>query len=180
MMVASLDPGVPENGAPIYENADALPRAFAVYSWRVFEDPDAALAAVASGAVPVATTAVLEEHPPAELGPPTPDAPAAPVAIRHYAPESVEVETTVDRPALVVLTDTFYPGWEATVDGQPVPILRADYLFRAVPITAGSHTVRFTYRPASVRIGAACTAAALVTLAVVGVASRRRTPRHSM
>jgi uncharacterized membrane protein YfhO len=105
--------------------------------------------------------------------------PAATVAIRHYAPESVELETTVERPALLVLTDTFYPGWEATVDGRPTPVLRADYLFRAVPVAAGHHTVRFTYRPASVRVGAACTGVALLTLAAVGVASWRRRRRQS-
>jgi hypothetical protein len=179
MMVAGTDHDVPSNGAPIYENPDALPRAFAVYDWRVMENPDGALAAVASAAVPVATTAVLEEHPPADLGPPSPDVPAATVAIRHYAPESVELETTVERPALLVLTDTFYPGWEATVDGRPTPVLRADYLFRAVPVAAGHHTVRFTYRPASVRVGAACTGVALLTLAAVGVASWRRRRRQS-
>ncbi len=48
------------------------------------------------------------------------------------------------------LSDPFYPGWQAELDGEPVPILRADYAFRAVATPAGSgHTVTMTFRPAS-------------------------------
>ena len=51
------------------------------------------------------------------------------------------------------MNDTFYPGWEAAVDGSPQPIVTANYLFRAVRVPAGPHRVEFAYRPRSVRLG---------------------------
>jgi uncharacterized membrane protein YfhO len=51
------------------------------------------------------------------------------------------------------LTDSYYPGWKAYIDGQEQTILRADRLFRALPLKTGSHTVRFVYNPASFNLG---------------------------
>ena len=65
-------------------------------------------------------------------------------------------------PGLVVLADSYHPGWRASVDGSPAPILATNHLYRGVPVPAGRHTVRFEYRPRSVRLGA--------ILSVVGAA----------
>jgi uncharacterized membrane protein YfhO len=56
-----------------------------------------------------------------------------------------------------VLSEAFFPGWIASLEGESVEILRADYLLRGIALPAGSHRVRFEYRPASVRIGAGLT-----------------------
>ena len=58
-----------------------------------------------------------------------------------------------EKPGLVVLTDAHYPGWEATLDGEPVRILRANLDFRAVVVPAGIHEIEMRYRPASFRTG---------------------------
>ena len=84
-----------------------------------------------------------------------------------YAPERVTVEVETGAPGYLVLGDAWYPGWRATVDGAPAPIERANLLFRAVPVPAGTHTVQFTYRPLSVTAGATISAAALLALFVV-------------
>ena len=85
------------------------------------------------------------------------------------------VEAQADRPALLVLTDSWYPGWKATVDGEPTEIERVDYLIRGVPVPAGSHTVEFTYEPASWRAGWIVSALALLTILVAaGIGWRRR------
>jgi uncharacterized membrane protein YfhO len=81
-----------------------------------------------------------------------------------YRPEQVSIETRTVAPALLVLTDTFFPGWHATVDGTPARIHRADLAFRGVEVPAGHHSVSFTYRPRPFLIGAAISMTTLVTL----------------
>ena len=68
--------------------------------------------------------------------------------------------------AWLVLSDTYYPGWVATVDGQPAAVLRGDVLFRVVPVPAGEHDVEFRFEPASVKLGLLISLAALVLVAV--------------
>jgi hypothetical protein len=84
------------------------------------------------------------------------------------------ISVTLDQPGWVVLADTHYPGWIATVDGRPEPLLRANYAFRAVAVPAGPHTVVFDYRPASVAVGAWLTGLGFVVWGVAGVLGLRR------
>ncbi|HYA93797.1 MAG TPA: YfhO family protein, partial [Thermodesulfobacteriota bacterium] len=56
--------------------------------------------------------------------------------------------------SLLVLSDTHYPGWKAFVDGKETKIYRADYTFRAIPLSAGTHQVEFVYDPLSFKLGA--------------------------
>ena len=63
----------------------------------------------------------------------------------------VQVEAPVD--GYLVLTDTWYPGWRAFVDGEETPVLRADLAFRSVLVPAGQHRITFDYRPTSFRAG---------------------------
>jgi hypothetical protein len=180
---STLESGTPPPGPTIYDNPSALPRAFTVSAWRVESDPRAMLEAMRQPDFPARGVALLEEAPPS-LAPSASDATAPATAdIRSYQPEDVVIETRVERPSLLVLTDTYYPGWLATVDGVSAPLLRADFLYRAVPLQPGAHEVRFAYRPRSFRIGAAISVAALfimvLGLALGGVRAWRGA-RHSM
>ncbi len=76
--------------------------------------------------------------------------------------ERVAIAVFAREPAWLVLVDTFYVGWTATLDGQQVAIQRANRTFRAVEVPAGRHEVVFTYRPTSLRIGAAISSIALM------------------
>lgn len=78
------------------------------------------------------------------------------------------------RDGFLVLSDTFFPGWTAAVDGRPVTITPAYGLFRAVPVPAGDHEVTFRYRPVSFRVGLLLGGAGLLVGAVAVVRSRRR------
>jgi uncharacterized membrane protein YfhO len=92
----------------------------------------------------------------------------------------VVVRADADRPALLVLTDSWFPGWKATVDGEPVEIERVDYLIRGVPVPAGAHTIEFTYEPASWRAGWIVSALALAAiLAAAAIGWRRRDNRRT-
>ena len=75
------------------------------------------------------------------------------VALTGYRAEEVELDATMDTAGLVVLTDTFYPGWQADVDGAPTPIVRANYFARGVFVDRGTHHIVFRYRPNSHRAG---------------------------
>ncbi len=70
-----------------------------------------------------------------------------------YSAEQVVARTRSDRPGLLVLKEAYYPGWEATVNGEAVVIYAANVLFRGVPVPAGENEVVFTYRPQSWRTG---------------------------
>lgn len=90
-------------------------------------------------------------------------------------PSHLTLQVTTDAPALLILSEIDYPGWQATVDGQSSPILRADYTLRAVPIPAGEHTVELTFRPFSFFSGAVITVLSLVVIgAVLFFAGRMR------
>lgn len=71
------------------------------------------------------------------------------VSIKAMHTNSSTIEVDTDQPGLLVLHDIYYPGWRATVDEVPSPILRANILFRAVEVPAGHHVVRFEYAPFS-------------------------------
>jgi uncharacterized membrane protein YfhO len=63
-----------------------------------------------------------------------------------------------------MLADPWFPGWQATVDGRPARMYRANGLVRAVPVPAGKHRVRFTYRPRAFYWGAWISGAAWLLL----------------
>jgi hypothetical protein len=75
----------------------------------------------------------------------------ASVTIASYTNNKVRLDVSGDRDGLVVLHDLYYPGWEASVDGVRVPVVKANILFRGVEVPAGSHIVEFTFRPFSRR-----------------------------
>ena len=154
-----------------------IPRARLVHAAVVLPDDGATLRHVVEHAGDAPTTAVLardDEMPP--LAQP-PAGTAETVTIVGDEPEHVVVEATVASPALLVLTDTFYPGWTATVDGVAAAILRADHAFRAVALAPGTHKVEFAYRPGSVRLGFAISGFAAVCCLALGAWRRHATSR---
>ncbi len=78
-----------------------------------------------------------------------------------------------------MLSEIFYPGWRATVDGKAVPVERADYLITALPLPAGTHRVEYRYDPLSFKIGAACTLLTCAAGVVILLRARLSTARAS-
>ena len=74
------------------------------------------------------------------------------------------------------MADTWYPGWQATLDDKPVPLLRADGLFKAVQVPAGEHHIILSYRPPSYKIGALLS---LIAWLGLGLAAIRIAPYHT-
>jgi hypothetical protein len=140
----------------IYQNLDVLPRAFVVHQAEVVADDEEAIARLRDPAFAAAQRVLLAG------GEPLAGAGTAEAEIVSYTPEEIFVKATTDAPGYLLLTDTFYPGWQATVDGQPAEIQRADLMFRAVRLEPGTHQVVYRYQPASVRWGTWISALALV------------------
>ena len=140
----------------VYANPESFSRAFLVHRVETVRDGPEALARLLALGSELRQIAVLE-------GPAGsfPDASVAEkeggtgdrVRILAYSPRQVEIEVDASSPGLLVLGDTYFPGWKAEVDGEKVPIFRTDYLLRGVAVDRGSHRVRFFYRPDSFYIG---------------------------
>jgi uncharacterized membrane protein YfhO len=75
------------------------------------------------------------------------------------ADTQVEIQTQTTAPAFLVLSDVNYPGWHATIDGQPTAIVPTNYVQRGVKVPAGEHLVRFEFDPLSFKLGAGITTA---------------------
>ena len=158
----------------LFRVKDVLPRAYVVGSTEVIAG-DTAIARLLAPEFDARTTAILEEPVPAGVD----VQPGATGSVRWVERQVDELllQVTADRPGLLMLLDNYYPAWQATVDDIAVPILRANYTFRAVPIPAGEHMVRFRYRPASVRTGAVISLATLALLLAVTMAGAWRERR---
>ncbi|HWP47506.1 MAG TPA: YfhO family protein [Candidatus Limnocylindrales bacterium] len=89
-----------------------------------------------------------------------------PVLIREYHPTRITLQTQRPTEGLLLLRETFYPGWKAFIDKTEVEIRRANYIQRAVKIPKGEHVVQFRYEPTSYKLGLFLT---LLTLLISGV-----------
>lgn len=145
------------DGHAIWENGDALPR-FTV-NGNVFRSSNLteSVARLRSPDFQPAREVILETKGP--LPTLQPEA-RGHVQVLSYRPESLALSVETDRPALLVSSEAFYPGWHATVDGREAPVLMVNAAFRGVAVGQGTHSVEMTYKPASFRLGLAVTAAA--------------------
>ena len=140
--------------ADIYANDAALPRAFLVASQRVVAGERGQLLAVESPAFD-GRRSVVVDHPLVGMNAAEGRAsePTGSASITAYAPEQVRVLVHANRPSVLVLTDDYFPGWTASVNGHQASIARVDYLLRGVRVGGGTSTVTFRYEPASWRAG---------------------------
>jgi hypothetical protein len=106
--------------------------------------------------------------------PGTPAGPTESVAVVKYEPQRVEMTASMDRPGLVILADTYYPGWHLTIDGQIASFYRANRLMRGAAVPAGVHTLVYTYEPTSFRVGLIVSAAGVIALFVLAWSCWRR------
>ena len=160
--------------AKIYERTGAAGRAWLVHGIQPAADDTAALALLDDPALDPRSAVVLPDG----LAPRPPGRAAAneTIEITAYAPERVALIADVASPAVLVLADAFYPGWQATVDGMPAPILRANLMFRGLALAPGRHEIMFTYKPTIWRLGVVISLAAVMILAAAVSATyiRRR------
>lgn len=144
----------------IYQNLNALPRAFVVHRAEVIRDRDAIFRELISPEFDTNTSAVVEEELNIQLSKPLSKSPL-PRVINH-SPNKVTIEAYLAQPGLLVLGDTYYPGWKAFVDGKESKIYPVNYVMRGVVLPEGGHIVEFRYDPLSFKVGAVITLLSLV------------------
>ncbi len=151
----------------IYENLAAQPRAYLVHRATAVGDYLEALARMQQPSFKWGQEVVVEGPAP-ELSSPPPGADEQ-VEIVSYQPEEVVIRISAASPALLVLSDAYYPGWKATVDSAGQPILRVNHSLRGLAIEPGEHEVVFRFQPASFRLGLGISLAALLVLGGIAV-----------
>jgi hypothetical protein len=157
---------------------DPTPLAYMVYQIAVAVDDGQALGWLSEPAFNPRTTVILNAEPALSLPDAIPD--NWEVNITTYEPERITLLVNTPADGILVVSEWDYPGWQVSVDGNPATIWRADAALRGIPLSAGTHTVTFTYRPATVWIGAASSILSLVTMAAGLVFSSRRVPLRGM
>jgi hypothetical protein len=166
-----------EDGIRIYEYSDHLPRAFVVHQYQVVPAKDTLLKKIKENAVDLKETVLLEEVPDGDVSVPVTRGDED-VKFSYDGPNEVRLTVNTSGDGFLVLNDTFYPGWRASVDGVGQKIYRANYMFRAVFVPAGNHEVAFHYRPSSIIIGAVISGITLLAaLGALFIPSGRRSRR---
>jgi len=147
-------PAFSDGRTTVYENLTALPRAYLVPAARLMPPPQPVIEYMSSGAFDPRREAILEEpFEPGKLSPTVAQDDLGSVKIEAESGEQIALSVEANHNALLVLADTYYPGWQATLDDQPVHIYRANYLFRGIFVPAGQHRVVFRFKPQPLLMG---------------------------
>ena len=145
----------------IYENLKQMPRAWFVKRLQVALSGEV-IQAIKQGQLSdeepfdPAETALLETEDfggqPIKL-PPVGDTAGAQVKVTRYEPHRIEIETHNPQPSFLVLSENYYRGWDALIDGQKAPVYRADYTLRGLAVPAGDHRIEYVFRAPTFRNG---------------------------
>jgi len=137
----------------IVERTTALPRMYAVYASEVIREDEHILTRLFDTSFDPSRTVILENDTSFPIKPSSITPQNTPIELSVYTPSRVEAFVSMPLYGFVVLTDTWYPGWEVYVDGVQATLLRANYTFRGVIVPKGEHEIIFVYNPSSVRYG---------------------------
>jgi hypothetical protein len=157
------------------ERTTYAPRCGMMYQYVVEPDADKILPTLYNDSFNHHTTAILEEQPALAIGSSVDTASVC--RITSYGLNTITMDVTTAQNGLLMLSEMYYPEWKARVDGNPVPLYRADYALRAIPVPAGHHTVTCYYDPQSFKKGLRLSLIALgLTLCMggAGVVLRRK------
>ena len=128
----------------LYRLAGVLDRAYLVSGVRKVSSQIEALNSLSDPEFPIRDTVILESP---RVPPREGRQHSSEVRLIDHESQYISCDTNNGVPGYLVLVDSYYPGWLAYVDGRRVPILRANYAFRAVEVPAGEHRVEFRYGP---------------------------------
>ena len=163
----------------LYKNTNVMPRAYLVDNYTVIKNETDIANRLKSKDFDPSREVILEEGPPLESliafssKLKAQSSKHDSVNIAKYSPNEVVIKASVRSGKFLVLADTYYPGWKASVDGKPAHIYKANYMLRAVFLEPGEHEVRFSFQPFSFKLGLVLTILTLVILLFYIVIMRR-------
>jgi hypothetical protein len=174
-----------ENTVKLYRNKNPLPREWLVRDFKIMA-PDAILSALKREDFNPDREVFLEEKP--EFNPPPPPFSKGgkkgfevstgnlrnKVKLIYESNNRLLLVAESTENSMLVLSDTFSPGWRVFIDGKKGKIFRANYTFRAVPISAGKHMVEFVYNPLSFKLGITITSLGVLGCFIIFLARRRK------
>lgn len=133
----------------IFENGKALPKAYLVGNYEVVSDDQEIIDKILNENFDISKSAIVEKNP----GFDREEDFEGNVKIAENSPNKIILKTNSDTNSLLVISDNFYPGWKAVVNGENNEILRTNYTFRGIPLPAGENSVEISYQPDSFRWG---------------------------
>jgi hypothetical protein len=142
----------------VFENRNAFPRVFLVSDYTVESNPQKILDTMFGSNFNLRKEIVLEQDPKLKLSG------QGEVNIANYSSEKISITTNSNGNNLLFLSDTYYPGWQAYVDGHRTQIYRADFAFRAIYIPKGEHQIEFIYNSLSFNLGVLAAALGALTI----------------
>ena len=176
--LGGLTPVTADRGWTLYEVDGAPPRASVIPSWRRAAGWSEALDTVLAGEFDRGATVILEQDP--GLGPPGVPGRPGTASYRATGDQSASVVVDASSPSVVLVRNIYDPGWHATVDGQPAPVLAADYLVQGIPVGPGHHLIRLTYDDPFIGYGLLGSGGSLAALLGAALLLRRRQRRSPM
>ncbi|MEE9613477.1 MAG: YfhO family protein [Thermodesulfobacteriota bacterium] len=162
----------------VYENLNYLPRFFLVRKVRIMEDGEGYTDVMKGKGFLPGEEVLLHKDPWVAAGIEPPgegeggekgegDAEER-VVVKDYRMNGIELDVELKRPAILVASESWYPGWKVYVDGVEREVLRANLVLRAVALEKGAHEVVFRYEPLSFRLGLYITLATILSLTALG------------
>ena len=151
---------------PVQRNPGALGNAWFVSTLKAVASPDAEMAALST--LSPATEAVVDAGRFPQQKAATYDVAGSSIALSAYSPDELKYRANATHDGLVVFSEIYYAdGWQAYLDGQPVPHFRVDYVLRALAVPAGAHTIEFKFVPKAYAVGNSVSLAASAVLLLV-------------
>lgn len=151
-----------EGDLHLYQVMAPLPRAYVVHQFWLAASDDEFLKLLNSPQFDPRLGVILSEEPGLTLAG-SEDGPSA-VKFIHYSPNRLILEVELEDEGILVLSERYYPGWYASVDGRKVRILRANMIFRAIPLSEGRHRVEMVYAPLSFKLGLGISVATMLSI----------------
>lgn len=145
----------------VYENKNVLPHAFLVGDYVSETDPQKIAGLLLAKDFNLRKSVILER----DINIPKNPCDGQ-TEIKDYKANKINIFVNSPSTCLLFLSDNYYPGWIAKVDGEETEILRANFTFRAVKVSQGEHIVNFEYQPKSFKIGLYLTAASVIALII--------------